>query len=414
MPKPNDREVVVVGGGPAGLAATAELAALGVRVACVNPVQPPRWPNTYGIWADELEAVGLSECARHTWSTPRVELGEGRSHRLDREYALIDNDRLRETLVERAEGENVRWREGTAEATEQTAEGGIRLRLRDGDSIEADVVIDATGHRPSLVGREAEPAPSFQTAYGIVAECAESPCAPDEMILMDFRTDHLPDRDAVEGPPTFLYVMEVDEGRYLLEETALSARPPVPYHRLEERLRARFESRGLEAEPETFERVRIPMGLALPSPGRRTLPFGGAASMVHPATGYMVGRTLRSAPALAEALATELEAGRPDRAVEAGWRAVWPRTLRRARELLQFGNEALLEMDAPQTAAFFEAFFDLETEDWSAYMSGRSSASRVARTMWRVFGAIDLGLRGRLARTALSRHGRHLFRSVTR
>jgi lycopene beta-cyclase len=35
--------------------------------------------------------------------------------------------------------------------------------------------------------------------------------------------------------------------------------------------------------------------------------FGGAASMVHPASGYMVGALLRRSPGLAAAIATALQ-----------------------------------------------------------------------------------------------------------
>lgn len=408
-------DVVVAGGGPAGLSGVAALVGRNLRVACVNPVHPPRWPNTYGIWSDELADAGLEDCAHRTWAAPRVEFDGGRSHRLDRSYARIDNTALRDTLTERAEDGDVTWIEGTVDDATPTDEG-ISVQTRSGGTVEATIAVDATGHEPTLIDRPESADPAFQTAYGIVADCNRPPCDSDEMLLMDFRTDHLPEDRDEEESPTFLYAMEVERGRYLLEETALSARPPVDYDLLERRLRRRLEHRQLEVDSTSFERVRIPMGLPLPSPGSRTVPFGGAASMVHPATGYMVGRTLRAAPRLADAVARALEPERasPFEAVEQGWRAVWPRSLRRSRELLQFGNEALLEMDAAQTSDFFDAFFELDPDQWSDYMSGQISASRTAGIMWRVFEQIDFGLRGTLARTAFSSRGRHLIRSITR
>lgn len=412
-------DVLVAGGGPAGLAATAALASEGLRVACANPVQPPRWPNTYGIWGDELRAVDLEDAAHRSWPNPRVELDGRRSHRLDRTYARIDNSTMLQELVDRADrasGE-VTWLEA-AVAEAHPTDGGVRVETRDGRELEPTIAVDATGHDPVLADRADTGEPGFQTAYGIEARCDRPPCDQDEMVLMDFRTDHLDDVEAAEGPPTFLYVMELEPGHYLLEETTLVARPPVSFELLERRLRRRLDHRNLEVEVGSFERVKIPMGLPLPSPGPRTLPFGGAASMVHPATGYMVGRVLRAAPELAEAVASELASddgdGRPRRAVQRGWSAVWPRTRRRARELLMFGQEALLEMNARQTADFFDAFFELEPEDWSDYMSGRISAGRTARIMWNVFESIGFDLRGTLARTAFSPGGRHLLRSVTR
>ena len=53
-------DVLVLGGGPAALCIASELNQQGVMVGGVAPesVDAP-WPNTYGIWADELKAVGL-------------------------------------------------------------------------------------------------------------------------------------------------------------------------------------------------------------------------------------------------------------------------------------------------------------------------------------------------------------------
>jgi len=419
MNETTTRDVLVAGGGPAGLAATAALASDGLRVACVNPVQPPRWPNTYGIWADELHAVHLEEAAHRSWPNPRVEFDGRRSHRLDRSYARIDNEKMLQALVDRAERATgaVEWVEGTVTGVDPT-ETGVRIETRAGSPLEATIAVDATGHDPALVDRDDTGNPGFQTAYGLEARCTPPPCDRDEMVLMDFRTDHLAEVEISGEPPTFLYALELESGRYLLEETTLVARPPVGEDVLERRLRRRLDHRNLEVDADSFERVKIPMGLSLPDPGPRTLPFGGAASMVHPATGYMVGRVLRAAPELAEAVASELAppagGARPARAVQSGWSAIWPRTRRRARELLMFGQKALLEMSADQTADFFDAFFELPRRDWSDYMSGHISAGRTAHIMWNVFETIDLDLQGTLARTAFSPGGRHLLRSITR
>ena len=48
------------------------------------------------------------------------------------------------------------------------------------------------------------------------------------------------------------------------------------------------------------------MNPALPDLNQRVLGFGGAASMVHPSSGYLVGGLLRRAPDLAGAIAAGL------------------------------------------------------------------------------------------------------------
>ena len=62
-------DVLVLGGGPAALCIASELNQRGVAVAGIapDPVDAP-WPNTYGIWADELKAVGLEQLLEHRWS----------------------------------------------------------------------------------------------------------------------------------------------------------------------------------------------------------------------------------------------------------------------------------------------------------------------------------------------------------
>ena len=62
-------DVLVLGGGPAALCIASELNQRGVAVAGIapDPIDDP-WPNTYGIWADELKAVGLEQLLEHRWS----------------------------------------------------------------------------------------------------------------------------------------------------------------------------------------------------------------------------------------------------------------------------------------------------------------------------------------------------------
>jgi len=70
-------DVLVLGGGPAALCIASELNQRGVAVAAIapDPVDDP-WPNTYGIWADELKAVGLEQLLEHRWSDTVSYFGE--------------------------------------------------------------------------------------------------------------------------------------------------------------------------------------------------------------------------------------------------------------------------------------------------------------------------------------------------
>ena len=45
------------------------------------------WPNTYGIWADELKAVGLEQLLEHRWHDTVSYFGEGGSTAQDQSHA---------------------------------------------------------------------------------------------------------------------------------------------------------------------------------------------------------------------------------------------------------------------------------------------------------------------------------------
>ena len=52
---------------------------------------------------------------------------------------------------------------------------------------------------------------------------------------MDYRNDHLNEEQRKE-PPTFLYAMDMGNGKYFLEETSLGLVNPLTMENLKERL----------------------------------------------------------------------------------------------------------------------------------------------------------------------------------
>ena len=158
-----------------------------------------------------------------------------------------------------------------------------------------------------------------------------------------------------------------------------------------------------------FERCIIPMGHEIPDLAQPVVAFGGAASMVHPATGYMIARTLRAAPALADAYVAVR--GQPAATRSAAlWNVIWPDQHVRAHELYRFGLEAILKMDVPQTHAFFSAFFSLPDELWRPYQSGTAAPRTIAAAMWALFRAAPPDLKLTLASMGLSPHAGRLVR----
>lgn len=405
-------DVLVVGKGPAALAAAAALAGRGLRVSVLGPPGEPRWPATYAAWADELRAAGHGDAVAHRWPQAAVQTSDAGPHVLPREYVVLDNARLASDLVARCEAGGVRWIAG--EAAEAAHEAGRTVvRLKDGGEAAARLVVDASGHRPALVQRDPDPPQAYQTAVGYRLRVEGEPLDPRRAILMDWRAGHLPP-DEDPSLPTFLYAFALGPGLLFAEETALAARPAAAYGVLERRLRLRLEAMGLDAALiESTERVWIPVGGALPGTGQRVVGFGAAAGMVHPATGYSVVRALAAAPALAETLARELgrPGARPQRAARAAWETLWPADARRRHALYRFGLEVLLTLDAAATRDFFEGFFLLHPEDWQGYLADRLSAAELSSVMSRFFALAPGELRRHMATSAMGPMGRELATS---
>lgn len=362
-------DVAVVGDGPAGLAIAAACADSGLTVRVHGEGRP--WGPTYAAWRDEVAMVPDEV---FTSITPRVEVvaplgtGTGR-HRIDRAYGVFDNAALRSHLL--AALPSGSFEHARVAAAEWSAGPG---------GLDADLVVVATGADPA-----AAPS-SWQTAHGVVL--AEVPRELDldrsAVTLMDWRQP----AGGPPGPASFCYVVPVDDG-WLVEETVLAASPACEPDLLRRRLIARLGPHGEEilAAAVRVEEVRIPMGAPRTrSSSRGIVPFGAAAGLIHPATGYSVAASLRAAPRLAAAIA----AG--DDPAE----ALWPRPYRRARVLHDYGLDALLRLDAAETGAFFGAFFELPVERWADYLRVDVTPGRLAGVMSRVFRRATWRVRARL------------------
>jgi lycopene beta-cyclase len=204
---------------------------------------------------------------------------------------------------------------------------------------------------------------------------------------MDYRSDHLSESQRLE-PPTFLYAMDLGDGVFFVEETSLALAPGVPYEVLKQRLNRRLAHRGVQITEVLHEEFCLfPMNLPLPDRGQPVLAFGGAASMVHPASGYMVGALLRRAPALADALAralSEASLGSADLA-RRGWQALWPAELVLRHQLYQFGLGRLMGFNERLLRTHFATFFSLASEDWFGFLTNTLPLPQLMAVMLRLF-----------------------------
>jgi lycopene cyclase-like protein len=392
-------DVLVVGGGPAALAIAAALAGTQVRVALLSAGDPARpWPNTYGIWGEEVDALGLSHLLEHRWSHTCSYFGAGGPGPADAatvhgcDYGLFDKTLLQRHWLDQCAAAGVRWERGEARELGFTPgasqPGALSLvRCDDGRELRARLVVDATGHRAALIRRPDGGPVAAQAAYGVVGRFSAPPVQPGQFVLMDFRCDHLTPGER-QGPPTFLYAMDLGGGRHFVEETSLALAPAVPYDTLKERLVRRLAHRGVAIEVVEHEEFCLfPMNLPLPDLDQPLLAFGGAAAMVHPASGYLVGALLRRAPGVAAALAAALAdpQASPAQLAATGWQALWPAELRRKQALYQFGLEKLMRFPEAQLRAFFATFFALPRVQWSGFLTNTLSLGELVAAMLGLF-----------------------------
>lgn len=389
---PEQVDVLVIGAGPAALAISAALVEQGLNLAGLCEADPEApWPNTYGIWGEEVDRLGLGELLEHRWSNSISDFGsrwgDDRAQvRHRRDYGLFDRRRLQQHLLAPCQAAAMVWHQGKAIAIEHHRHGAM-VSTACGQTIRARLVVDATGHEPVFVRRPDTGPVAGQAAYGIVGRFTAPPVQPEQFVLMDYRADHLSDAERQE-PPTFLYAMDLGGGRFFVEETSLALAPPLPFDLLRDRLERRLAHRGVQVvSVEHEEFCLFPMNLPLPDLNQPVVGFGGAASMVHPASGYLVGALLRRAPSLANAIASGLATPGLDSASVArqAWQALWPPELRRKHGLYQFGLEKLMRFEEPQLRHFFATFFSLPEAQWSGFLANTLSVPELVAAMVRLF-----------------------------
>ena len=62
-------DILILGSGPAALCLASELAKQNLIIRGISTKSPQeKWENTYGIWASELEELGLESLLSHRWS----------------------------------------------------------------------------------------------------------------------------------------------------------------------------------------------------------------------------------------------------------------------------------------------------------------------------------------------------------
>jgi lycopene cyclase-like protein len=254
--------------------------------------------------------------------------------------------------------------------------------------LRARLVVDATGHEPVFVRRGSDGPVAGQAAYGIVGRFSRPPIEPGQFVFMDYRSDHLSAAERRSEPPTFLYAMDLSDGQFFVEETSLALAPAVPFAVLQDRLQRRLAQRDVQVQEVHHEEFCLfPMNPPLPDLSQRVVGFGGAAGMVHPASGYLVGGLLRRAPDLARAVADGLQAGLDGEALaQAAWGGLWPAELRWKHAFFRFGLEKLMRFDEARLRHHFATFFSLPPEQWYGFLTNTLAPPQLLAAMVRLYG----------------------------
>ena len=390
-------DVLILGSGPAALSIAASLCEESLKVAILSPnSEKEPWPYTYGVWGKEVDEFGLGHLIEHRWSNTVSYFGVGSSENQglqnkqtihNQDYGLFDKRKLQNYWLNQCKKGKFSWHQGLAKELDINL---IRssVETSEGENLDARLIIDATGYDPIfLQSKRCDPI-AIQTCYGVVGNFNKPPVDRNQFVLMDYRCDHLSKKER-EEPPTFLYAMDLGNGKFFLEETSLGLAPPVSLEKLKQRLMQRLEHRGLRMTKLEHEELGLylPMNLPLPNLNQEILGFGGAAGMVHPASGYMVGGLIRRAPSLAKTIAQVMEDKSTSPAIIAkkGWLTLWPPELRRKQALYQFGLEKLMRFKESQLRDFFKSFFELPRDKWYGFLTNTITLEELIKSMWKMF-----------------------------
>ncbi|OLP96768.1 Neoxanthin synthase, chloroplastic [Symbiodinium microadriaticum] len=176
-------DVAIIGAGPAGTLLAYLLAEqYGKKVSLIDPKADKKWPNNYGVWQAEWEALA-----------EKLELDLG-SCRLGQQVAS-DGLLLRRLLG----GSKVQVLEKEVECQVVATNIYDSPAIRHTSAGNGLLIVDTTGFESRLTrvfqmasqGEPPAPAPGYQIAYGCEVVDGSFHYAPEAMTLFDYRTDHL-------------------------------------------------------------------------------------------------------------------------------------------------------------------------------------------------------------------------------
>ncbi|XP_020588363.1 lycopene epsilon cyclase, chloroplastic [Phalaenopsis equestris] len=378
-------DLIVIGCGPAGMSLAAEVAKTGLRVGLIGPDLP--FTNNYGVWEDEFKGLGLEGCIEHVWQDTIVYLDSNDPILIGRAYGRVSRHLLHSELLRRCQETHVEFLDSKVEKIIEASDGSSIVVCEGDLMIPCRLATVASGAASGklLQYEVGGPRVTVQTAYGVEAEVGNNPYDPKSMVFMDYR-DHVKGKIiSSDEYPTFLYVMPLSPTRVFYEETCLASRNAMPFDLLRSKLMSRLDAMGVRIlKIYEEEWSYIPVGGSLPNTEQKNLAFGAAASMVHPATGYSIVRSLSEAPKYASVISNILmrnSFSRQNKIVGSvynpsalAWRTLWPQERKRQRAFFLFGLALILQLDIDGIRIFFQTFFRLPDWMWQGFLGSTLSS----------------------------------------
>ncbi|CAJ2638069.1 lycopene epsilon cyclase, chloroplastic [Trifolium pratense] len=379
-------DLVVIGCGPAGLALAAESGKLGLKVGLIGPDLP--FTNNYGVWEDEFKGLGLEGCIENVWKDTVVYIDNKEPILVGRSYGRVSRHLLHEELLRRCVESGVSYLGSRVERIVEASNGHNHVVCEYDTVVPCRLATVASGAASGklLQYEVGGPKVCVQTAYGVEVEVENNPYDPNVMVFMDYRDYMKKNVQSLEDKyPTFLYVMPMSPTKVFFEETCLASKDAMPFDLLKQKLFSRLNTMGIRIS-KTYEEEwsYIPVGGSLPNTEQKNLAFGAAASMVHPATGYSVVRSLSEAPEYAKVIATILNESNTGDTVTRerikenpsmrAWNTLWPQERKRQRSFFLFGLALIVQLDIEGTRTFFRTFFCLPEWMWQGFLGSSLSS----------------------------------------
>ena len=202
--------------------------------------------------------------------------------------------------------------------------------------------------------------------------------------------------------------------RIFSEETCLASKEAMPFDLLKKRLMSRLDAMGVHIRKAYEEEWSyIPVGGSLPNTDQKNLAFGAAASMVHPATGYSVVRSLSEAPRYASVISDILRnrvypgeylpgTSQSSSPSMLAWRTLWPQERKRQRSFFLFGLALIIQLNNEGIQTFFETFFRLPKWMWRGFLGSTLSSVDLILFAFYMFTIAPNQMRMNLVRHLLS------------